>query len=321
MIDIALWPFRTLGAFFAISVAGALGYIIGVIGCVAIPAAYLLLRKVITAKPTAFALAVVVGTVVGIIPLGLFVGASAGIMNSVPTHDFVIARLNACPEAVAALEAPIQRTAVGRGTYNTRGGFGTSSWEIEVAGAHDAAHVVYSAEMHGGIWTLTGLAMTVGDKAIDLDECLHEVGPTPAPNAAPDSTTAPGTGTAVLDITRAGLVGLWGTSHGRQLMLTRFDASGAFVIGMFVDDKLAVRVVGTWELSGTHLVWHYDREHSEAPQSYWDAVGSAHMAAEDDPIVEFSKARIVIKETTGELTALEPMDPVRLADMVKQLVR
>jgi hypothetical protein len=318
MIDIALWPFRTLGSFFAISVAGALGYIIGVIGCVAIPAAYLLLRRVLTAKSAAFALAVVVGTVVGTIPLGLFVGASSGITNSVPTHDFVIARLNACPAAVAALEAPIKRTAVGRGSYKARGGFGTSSWEIEVAGAHDVAHVVYSAEMHGGIWTLTSLAMTVSDKAIDLDECLHEAGATPAPNAAPHSTTA---GTAVLDITRAGLVGLWGTFHGRQLMLTRFDPSGAFVIGMFVDDKLAVRVVGTWKLSGTHLVWHYDREHSEAPQSYWDAVGSAHMAAEDDPIVEFSKARIVIKGTTGELTALEPMDPVRLAGMVKQLAR
>lgn len=301
-----LAPFKALLWFFSISVLGALGYIVGVIGCVFAPGAYKLLRAVNTPKPVAMPLAILGATIAGGLALMLFIGGDfGGVGIDVPTHDLAINRLNSCAPAIAALDKPIRLTSVGAGNYHTEGAFGASSWQLDVSGPTKKATLAYAAEKHGGVWAFTGLALTIDGHDLDLASCMA------------GSTAPPPPRVARAD--REDVIGLWGTSHDRELVLTRFDPDGTFVSGMFVDEHMNMQLAGTWKIDDRQLVWHYDRARSHAPSTVWDQLGPARIEADVNPIVELSKVRMVIQEVDGRLTEMRPMDPARLVDQVRQM--
>ena len=298
-------PLRALVAFFHISVGGALGYCIGVIGCVLIPGAYVGLRKLDVKTPIAAPVAAIGGIYAGGIVLALFVGGFGfGGFDDVETHAIAIARLNDCAPATAAIGAPIEQTGTGGGTYESRGAFGTSTWEIDVAGSKRGAVVRYAAEKHGGTWQLTALQMKVDDRVADLASCMRGRA-APAPRIA---------------VRRAEVVGLWAEeARGDAIVLTRIADDGSFVSAAFRGDEVAMKFRGTWELSDGAIVWHFDKAASQAPEAVWEAMGSDRIAADVNPIVEVGATKLVFEEMDGRRSELVAVDPARVAAKVQQL--
>ena len=298
-------PIHALVAFFGISVVGALGYCVGVIGCVMIPALFAGLRKLRAPVAVAAPGAAIVGTYAGGIVLAFFLGSDGfggfGGFGDIETHAIAVARLNDCAQVTARLGAPIEQTGTGKGTYESKGAFGTSTWEIDVAGPTGAAVVRYAAEKHGGVWALTALEIKIDDKVGDVLRCKSA-------RAAP------------IHVERKDLVGLWGEQgSGDKLVLTRIADDGSFVAGAFDGQKLVMKARGTWELSNGAIVWHFDPAKSDVPAGYWEKMGEARVKADTNPIVEIGPAKLVYEEMDGRRTEVVAMDPARLASFVQQL--
>jgi hypothetical protein len=280
---------------------GALGYCIGVIGCVLLPGVFLGARKLGASTAIAAPIALVVGVYAGGVVLLFF---DMAMFDNVETHAIAIAHLNDCDPATAALGSPIELTGTGGGTYESQGAFGTSSWQIDVAGPRRGAEVVYAAEKHGGVWSLTALAMKLDDAPIDLRDCMQ-----------PRRALA----RSLPHVDRAALVGLWGEQHGDRLMLTRLAADGTFVAAGFTSGDLQFVVRGTWELSDGGIVWRYDKARSRVPDGYWSQMSDERIRGETNPIVELSPSKLVYQELDRRLTELVPMDPARLEPLLRQL--
>jgi hypothetical protein len=107
--------------------------------------------------------------------------------GDIPTHDLALDVLRACPAAEQALGAPIERTGVGNGSYETRGAFGTSSWRLDVKGPLASGSVAYGAEMHGGVWTLTVLQLEVGGERLDVLACADSALADPSTRPSPEA--------------------------------------------------------------------------------------------------------------------------------------
>lgn len=102
--------------------------------------------------------------------------------------ELAMQRLEACPAAVEAL-GPNVRSAVGVGCGQTEisGAYGHASWSLPVRGDTARGRYAYSAEKHGGEWTLTGAWLEVDGTDIDIATCATA---TAAPAATPGKPPA-----------------------------------------------------------------------------------------------------------------------------------
>jgi hypothetical protein len=168
MLDWIQMPFVALYDFYQVSPGGALGVIVGVGGCVGMPAVYKLLENRVP-KLVATPIAAASGlTLAGVCTL-LF----TGFMNtSVPTHDMALQAMNQCESATELLGSPIETASIGGGQYRSEGGFGHSSWNMKVQGPEGKARLAYAMEMHGGEWGFTNLNLKVGKKRVTLSDCF-----------------------------------------------------------------------------------------------------------------------------------------------------
>jgi hypothetical protein len=307
-VDYLAAPIRALVAFFDISVMGALGYCGGVIGCVLIPGMFVGLRKLRAPTGVAAPVAVIAGIYGGGIVLALFldsvgdVGFGGTNFNNIETHSLAVARLNDCRPVTDALGTPIAQTGTGHGTYESKGAFGTSTWQIDVAGPKRNAVVRYAAEKHGDVWGFTAMEIKLDDKVANLASCLR-----------------PHTAKSLVHAERKDVIGLWGEQASNKLVLTRIAADGTFVVAAFDGPKLVLRARGTWELSDRGLVWHFDKANSQVPAGYWDAMGEDRIKADTNPILEIGPAKLVYEEMDGRRTEVVAMDPARLEPFVQQL--
>jgi hypothetical protein len=110
------------------------------------------------------------------LPLAMFGVPCGNCMASCSGYDTVITRtLSSCPAAVAMLGPGISLKVHGLscacGQEETGGGTGHAAWQFQVAGSKANGTLDATLEQHGGSWTVTSGALTVGDRSLDLTQC------------------------------------------------------------------------------------------------------------------------------------------------------
>ena len=233
----------------------------------------------------------------------IFGGVAMAVIFSLPTgnlcapisgYDTVILEaITKCATTHAALGDHVKLhvngvgLGAGCGQEKTGGGTGHAAWTFHVAGDKGTGSLDATLEQHGGNWSLTSGRLKTGDTILDLADC----------NRAP------------VKVTREELVGLWGIEKGADIILAKLEADGTFAGGLVKDGKSIIRHAGTWELKDGALIWHFDKT------KIFPAEFAKQVPADDvNPILEFSRTRMVLREMSGKTSEHRALDPTRFKD-------
>jgi hypothetical protein len=88
-------------------------------------------------------------------------------------YDPAMAALNACPQAVQLLGAPIEQSIVGLscGSSESSGSYGNASWRIPVSGPKDSGQFEFEGRNQGNGWRLDTARLKVGDHSLSVWPC------------------------------------------------------------------------------------------------------------------------------------------------------
>jgi hypothetical protein len=88
-------------------------------------------------------------------------------------EDLVMERVNACPQAVELLGAPIKPALVGLscGSAKTSGSYGRASWTQSVSGPKGRGRYSFNVRKEGGPWRLVSGTLSAQGKTIDVGMC------------------------------------------------------------------------------------------------------------------------------------------------------
>ncbi|UJR85815.1 cytochrome c oxidase assembly factor Coa1 family protein [Sandaracinus amylolyticus] len=114
------------------------------------------------------------GMLGGIVPFALAIVGVSSAPSCMGFEDPTLRAIEACPAAIEALGTPVSRTWLGCscGNAETSDAFGQASWTFPVAGTRDSGSVSVVAERRGGPWQLLSAQLEVGDRTIDVLQCV-----------------------------------------------------------------------------------------------------------------------------------------------------
>jgi hypothetical protein len=112
------------------------------------------------------------------ISVGVILSVAAGALvmwrvSATGHKQFALSELQRCPEAKTLLGEPIEIPFWGfsLGNVSEQGAWANTSWAMTVRGPRGKGLYDFSAEKHGGVWSLTSGSLHVGDKTVDVLAC------------------------------------------------------------------------------------------------------------------------------------------------------